>query len=478
MKKLYISCYLKIVLSHRGTSLLFNGYTGAIDEVSDELAGILRRGIESTGHLSNEFLDQFSESEIKFLMSRGHITEFDREAEISELNLFVDEFDKYKRSRTAESASLILVPTYNCNLACPYCFEQDVRCGQNRKKAMTVEQVDRIFTRLLDKLFPTVKDKSKIKVEFYGGEPFLASNREVIERILTYTQKNEMKVIAISNGTQVHYMPEIFSDKRGLVNWVQVTFDGGKENHDKTRIGPDSKPTFERIIENIKLLLARKVRVDVRINCQKKTLPTIASLVERLREEGILDNPDVSCYAWPVHSNYIDKSCVDLSHKELSDYLRERGLLVEDSVYRWQEMLEKLIEATEGMPHQRISFCMKTKPNIFVYDPFNNLYQCLDEGARLDKRVGYVDEEDNLVLTEEYHRSQKRIVSKIEECRGCPLTLLCAGDCPSEAERYKGTIFAAGCTSMQECFDDALRGLYERKFGSHAGAEAVVHEIS
>lgn len=472
-KSYYISKYLKIVPSHRKTALLFNGFTGAIDEVSCEIAKTIKKFMKNNSENLISNLSCFSESEIKFLENRGHITKLSMAKEISDFCQLTHELDKYMRYKILTRGNLMLVPSYNCNLSCSYCFEQDVMTKQNRAKVMTPSQIDRLFGKLLEKLFPEPKDKSKISVDLYGGEPFLPRNYKTIERILFYTQKNKMRVSAITNGTCVEKALDFFGDKEGLINMAQVTFDGGKSNHDKSRVGTNCEPTFEKIMKNIHLLISKKAYVDIRINCQKKTLPSLINLWKRLEKEGLLKNQYIDCYTWPVHSNYVDKSCADLEHKELSAFLKDHGMNIKCPVNRWEDLLKKVISATKGMPLQRTVYCMKCKPNSFAYDAFDDLYLCYDECGRKDKRCGYINDKNEIVFLKEYEESQKRVVANIEKCKTCCLALLCAGGCPTEAERYNGTMYSPGCGSFSECFDIALKESYRKKIEAESDKKNV-----
>lgn len=456
----YVSNYLRIAPSLVGTSLLFNGFTGAIDEVSLEFGEHLSR-LKTGGCISDEDLNFFSEPEIHFLMDRGHITPLDKKQEIEKFCLLVNEIHKYVKENVLSIGYLLLIPSYNCNLTCPYCFEQDIR--SKNPKIMSPEQVDRLFLSNLPKIFPTVKDITKISVDLYGGEAFLEPNHKTIERILYYTQKNKMKVSAVSNGTQVDKMLDFFGTEIGLVGEIQVTLDGGKEHHDKSRIGPNGEPTFDKIIKNVHQLVSKNISVTIRINCQKETMSSLTSLMDRLNKEGLLGNQHVTCYVWPVHSNYVTTSCANLEHKQLAEFIRKYNLKLDDSIDRWKKTLKRVCNATSGLPLQRTVYCMKCKPNSFAYDASESLYLCYDECGRKSKRCGYIDGEGQVVFLKEYYDSYNRVVSAIEKCKECNLALLCGGGCAAEAERYNGTMYSPGCGSFAECFDAALAAVYKEK---------------
>jgi len=477
VQRYYASNYLNVYDSHRKTSILFNGFTGAIDEVTQDLGKVLHKAARSREPLSTAEVSAITKPAIEFLKRRGHVTTIGPEKEIE---LFVNYTKKLHQHITGafeKEGSLMIVPSYNCNLACSYCYQSMLRNGARKKaKIMTPEQVDFIFTRLIEQVFPNVSDKARISIMLYGGEPFMLLHRPVLRRIIKYTKKYQMRVSAITNTTQVHNMMELFGNEIGLVNSVQSSFDGSKENHDKSRVNVRKAPTFERIIENIHKLLDKRVRVGIRINVDKNSILTLPRLVERLKKEDILEHPLVHVYAWMIHSHYgqIESDSLVLP-LELTEYIEANHIPIETPVGRCERRLKAVFDATEGNPLRRTAFCMKHLPNSFVFDADGNLYDCYEEAGHPEKRVGYVNQSGRVVLESPQREMDiERHVAAIEECRSCSLALTCGGGCSFSAKARTGTIYAADCNYHKECVEKAVGNLFRKKVESmenHLGIE-------
>ena len=94
-----------------GYTLLTNGLYGAVDVVPKEDADKLQAG--DFAGLPAALRER--------LMLRGHITRKDEAGELADLKLLSRIF---KTIQGRSGVGLVIMPTYDCNFRCPYCFEQ------------------------------------------------------------------------------------------------------------------------------------------------------------------------------------------------------------------------------------------------------------------------------------------------------------------------------------------------------------------
>ena len=161
----YVSRYLNVIdLDCGEKSLLFSGINGCLDEAPKALGAILSSGEHSR-------LRELSPANLKFLLERGHITTLPPEAELEQFREFVAGLHS-SQVKKPSSGGIILLASYNCNLACDYCFQRKHR-SKNFGTIMTPQLVDDIFDKHLPSLLPGV---SNLSLSLYGGEPFLPEN--------------------------------------------------------------------------------------------------------------------------------------------------------------------------------------------------------------------------------------------------------------------------------------------------------------
>jgi len=261
------------------------------------------------------------------------------------------------------------------------------------------------------------------------------------------------------------------------VNSVQVSCDGAKEHHDSSRVDVYQNPTFEQIIENVHKLLDRRVRVGIRMNIDKHAAPTMPSLLERLKNEGILDNSLVRPYAWVIHSHF-DQIETDklLTPIGLAKYMEDHKINVETPIGRRERRLKQVFDAVKGIPLRRTSFCMKCSPNSFLYDPYDNIYSCYEEAGHLDKRIGYVTEEKKVVINDSYYEGLKRHVAAIRDCKSCSVALTCGGGCPFAAQQRCGNMFEPDCDCQKECVEKAVQKLFKKRIET-GGVNIVLNDM-
>src|SRR3989339_1065604 len=139
----YTSQYLNIYPSHRDSCILFHGITGSIDEVTRALGKLLKKHQRSKTQTDASLPD----SVIEFLSSRGHITTLSAHEEWAFFKTYSTELHQKVLEQNKDSlASFLIIPGYNCNLGCPYCFQKNNAATHS---VMTTQTVDTIFERVL-----------------------------------------------------------------------------------------------------------------------------------------------------------------------------------------------------------------------------------------------------------------------------------------------------------------------------------------
>ena len=190
-------------------SLLVNGLYGALDVVDTETVKMLEKGDYAGLPLVLR----------ERLTLRGHITRDDPEDELADARLLGRVWNKIiGHSGTGP----VILPTYNCNFRCPYCFEQH-RLSRGKEwltRDMKPEMIDAIFAALQKQ-----KDKGhKIDgISLYGGEPLLKENKETVRNICEHAKAMELPISAITNGYDLDHYIDLLDEFK--VDKLQITVD-------------------------------------------------------------------------------------------------------------------------------------------------------------------------------------------------------------------------------------------------------------
>lgn len=480
MEQLYVSQYLNIYASYKNSMIFFNGISGAVDEIDMDFGKTLKRRKLQKTQLAKEDLDQISESEVSFLLKRGHLTKLSPQEEIAAFKRYVEKMNDLSNKKRRRSGSLMIVPSYYCNLACPYCFQSKIHKanGSSPYKLMTQDDVDMLFQSGLPKLFPEVKNLNKISICLYGGEPFVLQNKAAVDRIMHYTTKHQMGVTAISNATEIHHFAHWFGPKPGHIKSVQISFDGGKECHDCSRIGKDRSGTFEKILENIHTLVDKKTNISIRINTHKTNFESIRELVRRLKEEELLGHPKVHVYSWAIHCHgEVNDRSKYFTGWELARAIEEMGKEVESPIGRRHRRLKNIMNAEGGLILKRAAFCMRNVPNAYLIDPDKDIYGCYEEAGRKETRIGGFSPQGELKWEPKYFENISRHVAMCEPCNRCSIALTCGGGCAYSAEANFKDQFRSDCDSHKECVAKAMQRLFKEKLENSSMRQTAADDM-
>jgi len=181
--------------------------------------------------------------------------------------------------------SLILMPTENCNFRCTYCYE-DFSIGRMK---------DSIVSGIKSFLSKRCAELDYINIEWFGGEPLLAKDiiLDISQFMISMAYINPQLRYSSSMTTNAYMLDEkmIANLSRVGIRTYQISLDGPKEIHDRSRLRADGASTFEKIWSN--LLAIRDsllpVKVLLRIHITIDNQHFLDSLLEDIQREFLPD---------------------------------------------------------------------------------------------------------------------------------------------------------------------------------------------
>lgn len=337
--------------------------------------------------------------------------------------ILVDDFEdskyidklKYKnniKSYCKNSLGLVICPTLACNFACPYCYEKDLPTHTMKKE---------VQKQLVDFINKNAEKYKSIRLSWHGGEPLVAFN--TIKDIYDLFEKEVSLPIShstmVSNGYLLSEEVCTYLEEKKL-NYLQITIDGNKDTHNKTRILKSGGSSFEQIIENIDRAteLMPNCRIGIRTNIGKGNREEYVELHKELSERW--KNKNCSIYYTFVLDNGLDttenKRCeTELTTEEKNDFLVH---LVKNKIVS----REKLYPRLAG--HSRSC----TDNNAIVVDPQGFLYKCWADVGIKERSIGdLVNGIKNYdIISQFMHGSDKFADAKCLKCNYLPV---CDGGC-------------------------------------------------
>lgn len=425
-------------------SLLVNGLYGAIDVVDRAEADALSEGE----------VEKLDIKEQERLRERGHLTD-SPETEIGDLKMLAGVYRKIFAER---ELALHILPTYDCNFRCPYCFEKHrLSCGEEwLKKTMSKEMVDKIFSAVERERKRGIKAR---ECSLYGGEPFLPENREIIEYIAKKATAADMKITATTNGYSLDHFSDILSEYP--FKSFQITLDGPKEDNDRRRVYIGGGGSYEKILENTGLALSKGIRVNIRINTGPGNLERVHELKQVFKEKGFTDHPEFNYYYAPTDDENYPGRDHGISSADILEALVRGGFEKKEAVKHISQYapvmnkIKKLLEKQDYLTPVD-SYCGAEKM-MYLVDREGAVYTCWDFAAMDEMRVGRLDmEKEKFAFTFELLKWNFRNVAQMPDCMKCPYVFACRGGCAARAYSETGDFTKPFCGDIKEVFCDSV----------------------
>lgn len=348
-----------------------------------------------------------------------------------------------------QPVNVMAVTTNTCNFACSYCFQADSGMRRLTDRHLSSIEAESILARM--RAF--AEGPGIGQFELMGGEPLLPRLRDVVTRLVLGAEELSVPVRVTTNGFFLDEFAELLG--AGRIAEVQISLDGTPDAHNARRIPLSGQPTFDRILSNIKLALARGVRVQVRSNVDRRNVDSLPGLIDILRAERILSNPLASFHAVTVHPDPFSPERGVGDHYMSQEEVRQRIPEVDEPDQRF--ITRGLTAGIRGIIESIFVDACGAPSRNYYFAPGGEIYNCHELIGRPDKAIGSFS---RVTLRELPIRAlwRARTVDQLENCRTCSLALAHGGGCGARLEGDALGRFGV-CGDFPRFFDEAVRAL-------------------
>lgn len=461
-----------------GTSYfaLFNALAGSIEVIDQDVAGglaTLDRGPRSelvplgggrSGNGNGEGTP-FSNAVTDYLSRRGYLFA-SRDEEREQSRQLYDAMIEFHR--TSADQPILIIPTYNCNLRCSYCWQ---RLYHMDSSLISREMVDHFF-RVLPQIANTSRPE-KVNLTVFGGEPLQEEpeQQERVVEILDRARKEGFGTSIITNGVGLEAAVPLIA---GKCDAIQMTLDGPPEIHRKRRPLPRRGDSFAAGARGITAALEAGLSIRVRVNIDTKNLPHLPELADIAREMGWLDYRKFRLHLAPVKN-----------HNPRKPTYPESQLLLDVLALRAQDERMKAFDLSgfsgikyfnafkdSGLFSLHRFFSCEAQINFWGFDLHGHVYPCWDSCGLEQFAVGrfYPDVEIDEVKLAGWRR---RNALDIAGCDGCVAAAHCGGGCQFIAHEHQNRFDAPSCDGLMEGYRQAFQAdsawlIEHAKAGDHA----------
>lgn len=420
---------------------LMNSLSGAFDLVQLPEYEQLRALQEGNPVSDKEFLD--------YLLERGYLYHSAKEEE----DRLHQRWPEFQKALQDTSPQVLLIPTYGCNLACAYCYQNGIK----HKTQLITKEVADVFFEHLKRQFP----QRKPFITLFGGEALIASERqkEIIDYIVKKAAKDGYAISAVTNGYDLIEYLDIL--QQTVIQEIQITLDGPQAVHDIRRCTANGKGSYERIMLGVTEAVKRRIPINLRMVVDKSNYEDLVTLAEELDARGWLDLPVqrfktqigrnyelFECYAAPQH--LLDQS----EHWAMFVELAEKYPILKKLHQPEFKGIHHLVQTGElYLPSYDTCPACKTE---WVFDLYGDIYGCTATTGQDEYKLGTFYP-DYHVRQRSVREWQERSVLTIPQCRDCDVSLICGGGCGAVAKTKTGQIQGPDCRPIKEILTLGLK---------------------
>lgn len=314
----------------------------------------------------------------------------------------LDEFHKvsylFNKTKYQENTFIIAVlPTLDCNFACKYCFEE-------RKNIYWNDELINNLTELVKNVSAKAKN---LQVSWFGGEPLLEYEKikELTKTFIDICNKNNCEYYSTTTTNGYLFSDERINELEELrIRKIQITIDGDKEFHDKSRPLRNGNSTFDRIFNNFNKIADKDIAVILRINIDQNNKDSVSKLLDKVPYEK---RKNIIVNICNIFQNEEKVEMYDLYHMALEKGFKFIGFRSDFALCEGSFINSITIE-----PDGRITPCQMSAEKGLYF------------GSLKDEGVIHIDNKSD------FYKFRDLSPLDNEDCKQCNLLPMCLGGCP------------------------------------------------
>lgn len=322
----------------------------------------------------------------------------------------------YEKEKKEKVYSLLIMSTYACNFRCWYCVQHHQDMEINDEVACRMKK--HISRYLIE------NDIKYFDLSWFGGEPIL--NMDAIEDVssfaLNFCDKNQIEFNCgiTTNGSLL--TESIVKKMRELrFKDFQITIDGGKEYHNKTKKNALIDNSFDLILHNVVLIVQNlpEAKVTLRINYTHNNITSefpkqVDSIAHVIKDKIAL----LFRLVWQEREIYHSDEHVN----SIIEDFRRMGYYVE-----------------HDFNDPSVLSCYVEKEHFLSIFPNGAVDNC--NNKPLIEARGYINDDGVIVWNKKPSEKSNNIFETKSDCIKCKYLPICMGPCPAARENVENDGF-------------------------------------
>lgn len=415
MHKEYMPSKFNVAVKDEERYCVFNSLFGSLAVIEDENIIKIISGEKSADEVDSKILMKLCE--------QGFICTSDVEEEsicnVKKMDMICD-----------SHLHLNIMPSYECNFRCAYCYQNFPEAEDNFPKIEMPKEIQESIVKYVRK---EIINFTGLIVEWYGGEPLLKKDiiLQISNRLIEISKK--MGKPYFSTITTNGYLLDVNTFRELLKSKIikyHVTLDGFELVHNAQRFLKTGQGTYSVILDNlIKIrdeVKSSDFNIVIRVNVTKALLPRLQEWIVFLHEQFSNDNRFkffIRCVE-NRGGKAIERMMDDVVNDddEVFKIIRDANIDLDYSFYYYGTLIN--------------SICLAAKRNAYLIDPQGNIRKC-GEYLRDDRTIiGYLNENGRMEIDRDKFARwfNDRVIDR-DECKMCKMMPACNNSaCPMRAD--------------------------------------------
>lgn len=313
------------------------------------------------------------------------------EIEMNELNKTLENHQNSINNYNA--LNITIVPTFNCNFKCSYCYQQDM------ETEIISEENSKLIIKFIKKRLKKFNTKN-LHISWYGGEPLICFStiKTINQECIDYCNQYNINFTSSISTNLYLLSDEMLTDLIKLkIKRIETTLAGTKDYHNKMRYLKDSKKgTFDKVVSNI-IKAAKSIPTIININVSHENIEDIDNLIKFIKNSLPREN---------IYINFnkistFERMIIDV--KEIKDFRKTRIELL-------KKCIDEGINICDNTNYDKeFLFCPQQHVNSFSIDSKCKLYKC-SEYFDENTCIGYINSTGDGIINKEVERIIKRML--------------------------------------------------------------------
>lgn len=345
----------------------------------------------------------------------------------------------------------IIKPTHICNLACTYCYNDDVR-----DPVMKPETLE----RAIDQTFAYAKSNDAFTgAEFiwHGGEPMVPGLRfyeQVVDLQSRYSRGMTFSNTIQTNGILINSKWVEFFKVHNFS--VSISIDGPKHLHDAHRVDGRGNGSFDRVMKAIAMVREAGLKHGCALVVSKANKDHVEEIYNFMVGARLPFNVIPMNKSGSARENYTDLGLDSDEYAPMWIKLYDLWFNTSGEEYVYvSDFVRKTKAILNGRPMDCVGLSQCGNFN-FSTDPVGDIYPCASLSGHNDLVFGNVMNSDLEQIMNVEAATRYRTRSVDPHCSDCKWQHVCHGGCP--ARSYK---FFNGDYDQRDYYCPSLYAMYE-----------------